>query len=332
MAVLPASAASMPSSPATEVWFVLPPGVVLLDFAGAAEAFRIARAFGADFRLRVAAPIDPGQPASTSLGLGLAGVEPLPESLPAGALLIVCGAAGDAKASDSRDARAIARWLRRAGPGRRLACICSGALIAARAGLLDGRRCTTHHSLVGALRAIAPHAEVLDSRVFVEDGGVYTSAGITAGIDLALHLIAEIASPRLSAEVAREMVVYLRRAPDDPALSPWLQGRNHLDMRVHRVQDALARRPEQDWPLARLAELGHMSVRTLTRRFREAAGMSVHDYHARLRVALARQALAVGDSVEAAAAQAGLGSARQLRRLWAAHAEATPGAHRRRRA
>lgn len=317
-------------TPTTDIWFVLPSGVVLLDFAGAAEAFRIARAFGADFRLRVAAPIDPGQPTSTSLGLGLVGVEPLPESPDTGALLIVCGAAGDAEASDSRGGRAIARWLRRVGPGRRLACICSGALMAARAGLLDGRRCTTHHSLIDALRNIAPRAEVLDSRVFVEDGGVYTSAGITAGIDLALHLIAEMTSPRLSVEVAREMVVYLRRAPDDPALSPWLQGRNHLDMRVHRVQDVLARCPDQDWSLAQLAGLGHMSVRTLTRRFREAAGMSVHDYHARLRVALARQALAIGGSVEAAAAQAGLGSARQLRRLWAAHAEATPGAHRRR--
>ncbi|MCE5232652.1 MAG: helix-turn-helix domain-containing protein [Mizugakiibacter sp.] len=322
----------MPSSPATDVWFVLPPGVVLLDFAGAAEAFRIAADFGAGFRPRVTAAIEPGQPVPTSLGLGLVGVEPPPEAPDADALLIVCGAAGDAGASDSRGGRAIARWLRRVGPGRRLACICSGALMAARAGLLDGRRCTTHHTLIDALRQAAPHAEVLDSRVFVEDGGVYTSAGITAGIDLALHLIAEMASPRLSADVAREMVVYLRRAPDDPALSPWLQGRNHLDMRVHRVQDALARAPQRDWPLERLAELGHMSVRTLTRRFRDAAGMSVHDYHARLRVALARQALAAGDSVEAAAAQAGLASARQLRRLWAVHAEATPGLHRRRSA
>ena len=328
MAALPASAASMPSSPATDVWFVLPPGVVLLDYAGAAEAFRIAADFGAGFRLRATAPIDPGETATTSVGLGLTGAEPLPERIEPGSLLVVCGVAGDAAASDTRATRAIARWLRKVASGSHLACVCSGALIAARAGLLDGRRCTTHHTLIAELRAAAPRAEVLDSRVFVEDDGIYTSAGITAGIDLALHLIAQLVSPRLSVDVAREMVVYLRRAPDDPALSPWLQGRNHLDLRVHHIQDALARAPQRDWTLAQLAELGHMSVRTLTRRVRESVGASVHDSHARLRVALAQQALAAGDSVETAAEHAGLGSARQLRRLWKGHAETTPGAHR----
>jgi transcriptional regulator GlxA family with amidase domain len=262
------------------------------------------------------------------MGIGLAGVEPLPECIESDALLVVCGVAGHAAAHDTRGTRAITSWLRRIAPTH-LACVCSGALIAARAGLLDGHRCTTHHTLIAALRGIAPRAEVLDSRVFVEDRGIHTSAGITAGIDLALYLIAGLASPRLSSEVAREMVVYMRRAPDDPALSPWLQGRNHMDARVHQVQDSLTRAPQRDWTLDQLAELGHMSVRTLTRRFRESTGVSVHDYHARLRVALARQSLATGDSVEAAAAQAGLGSARQLRRLWKTYAEATPGAHRR---
>lgn len=325
----PASAASTPCSPTTDVWFVLPPGVVLLDFAGAAEAFRIAASFGAGFRLRLAAAIAPGEAVATSVGAALAGVEPLPERIAGDALLVVCGVAGDAAAHDTRGTRAITSWLRRLAPLPRLACVCSGALIAARAGLLDGRRCTTHHSLVAALRDIAPRAEVLDSRVFVEDGEVCTSAGITAGIDQALHLIAQMRSPRLAVEVAREMVVYMRRAPDDPALSPWLAGRNHMDARVHQVQDALARSPQRNWTLAQLAGLGHMSVRTLTRRFRDSAGMSVHDYHARLRVALARQALANGGSVEAAAESAGVGSARQLRRLWKAHADATPVAHRR---
>ena len=319
----------MPCSPATDVWFVLPPGVVLLDFAGAAEAFRIAARFGAPFRLHTTAAIEQGQTVDTSIGPSLSGVESLPTRVGPDALLVICGVAGDAAAHDTRGIRAITSWLRRLAPRPRLACVCSGALIAERAGLLEGRRCTTHHTLVEVLREIAPHAKVLDSRVFVEDGSICTSAGITAGIDLALHLIAQMGSPRLSVEVAREMIVYLRRAPDDPALSPWLEGRNHMDARIHQVQDALAHTPQRDWTLAQLAGLGHMSVRTLTRRFRDAAGMSVHDYHARLRVAVARQALANGNSVEAAAESAGIGSARQLRRLWKTRADATPGAHRR---
>jgi transcriptional regulator GlxA family with amidase domain len=197
-------------------------------------------------------------------------------------------------------------------------------LFAARAGLLDGKRCTSHHSEIELLRREAPTAQVLDSRVFVEDRGCYTSAGITAGIDLALYLIAELGSPQLSVDVARHMVVYLRRAPEDPALSPWLEARNHMDAGVHRAQDALTRGASENWPLPRLAARAHVSVRTLTRHFREVTGLSVRDYHARLRYALARQALASGFSVEAAATMAGLGSARQLRRLWVEQTGTTP--------
>ena len=307
-----------------DVWFILPPDLVLLDFAGPAEAFRIAAARGGPFRVRVAAA---ESVASTSLGVTLGQIEPLPAAIERDVLLIVCGSTNDEAALASRPGRALIRWLREVGrQPQRLACVCAGALFAARAGLLDGKRCTSHHSEVELLRREAPSAQVLDSRVFVEDRGCYTSAGITAGIDLALYLIAELASPQLSAEVARHMVVYLRRAPDDPALSPWLTGRNHMDAGIHRAQDALTRAAQEDWPLPRLATRAHVSVRTLTRHFREATGLSVRAYHARLRYALARQALTSGFSVEAAATMAGLGSARQLRRLWAEHTGTTPRA------
>jgi len=307
-----------------DVWFVLPPDLVLLDFAGPADAFRIAAASGAPFRLRVAAA---ESAASTSLGVTLGNVEALPDTIGRDDLLIVCGSSHDEAALASRAGRALVRWLREVGKRpRRIACICAGALFAARAGLLDGRRCTSHHSEIDLLRREAPGAEVLESRIFVEDRGLYTSAGITAGIDLALHLIAELASPQLSIAVARQMVVYLRRAPDDPALSPWLDGRNHMDAGIHRAQEALTRAAHEDWPLRRLAARAHVSVRTLTRHFREVTGMSVRNYHARLRYLLARQALNAGLSVEAAASQSGLGSARQLRRLWASQTGTTPRA------
>lgn len=315
----------MTSSPITEICFVLPPALLLLDFAGAADAFRIAGSMGLPLRLRVVAPVRKGEPVPTGLSVGLSGVEPLPERLGDDVLVVVCGAVGAGEAAlSSPGSRALVDWLRQRVAERPVACVCSGALLAAAAGLLKDRCCTTHHSLLDALRRLEPSAEVLDSRVFVEDRGVYTSAGITAGIDLALHLIAGLGSPRLAAAVAREMAVYLRRAPGDPALSPWLEGRNHMDERIHRVQEALARAPAEHWPLARLAAIGHMSVRSLTRRFREASGMSINSYHARLRLALARQALAAGDTVERAAERAGLGSARQLRRLWASGAAGTP--------
>jgi transcriptional regulator GlxA family with amidase domain len=323
----------MTYSPITEVCFVLPPALILLDLAGAADAFRIAASMGLPVRLRMLAPVVAGESTPTALGVSLTGIEPLPAQLGDHALIVVCGATGSGdEVLSSPASAALVAWLRRhGGNGRPLACVCSGALMAAAAGLLDGRRCTTHHSLLDDLHRLAPDAEVLDSRVFVEDGEVYTSAGITAGIDLALHLIARLGSPRLAAAVAREMAVYVRRAAGDPALSPWLEGRNHMNMAIHRVQDALAQAPEQDWPLARLADIGHMSVRSLTRHFREARGMSVNRYHASLRLTLARQSLAAGDSVERAAERAGVGSARQLRRLWSTHAGDSPASARRQR-
>jgi transcriptional regulator GlxA family with amidase domain len=310
-----------------DLWFVIPPNLVLLDFAGAADAFRVAIDRGAPWRLRFATATTVDGVATTSLGIGLSGFGPLPKHLGADALVIVSGASASENSHKSKGGRLLVEWLRNvAAPARcQLACVCSGALLAAHAGLLDGRRCTTHHALIEALRKAAPHAEVLDSRVFVEDGNLYTSAGITAGIDLALYLIAKLDSPRLSAEVARELVVYLRRAPEDPAFSPWIDGRNHMDARVHAVQDQLIRAPDQEWSLAQLARTAHMSVRTLTRRFREVTGVSVHEYHARLRVALAKQALAGGASVEGAAERAGIGSARQLRRLWTTREAGKPG-------
>ncbi len=305
---------------AIEVWFALPSQVLLSDYAGAADAFRIAARAGAAIELRTVAAIAHGDTLQTGLGIAIAGLQPLPVRVAPGALVVVCGAVGAHPAVPVEPDRRLVAWLREVAvrDGARVACICSGALLAARAGLLSGRRCTTHHSLVARLRELAPDAVVLDDRVFVEDGNVWTSAGITTGVDLALHLIATLVDSRLAAVVAREMVVYFRRGPDEPALSPWLVGRNHLDDRIHRLQDAIGHAPAEDWPLARAALQAHVSVRTLTRRFRNATGGSLHVYHARLRLALADRARAHGAGSEAAAEAGGFGSARQLRRLRAA--------------
>ena len=138
----------------------------------------------------------------------------------------------------------------------RLVTICSGTLLAARAGLLDDRHCTTHHDLLAMLRALAPRAQVMDNRVFVIDGPVASSAGVTAGIDLALHLIADECGEALAAGVAEDMVVYLRRSQRDPELSPFLANRRHLHSAVHRVQDAMCAEPERDWDMPEMARAG----------------------------------------------------------------------------
>ena len=137
----------------------------------------------------------------------------------------------------------------------RLVTICSGTLLAARAGVLGTRRCTTHHELLPMLRALAPQAQVIENRVFVVDGPLASSAGITAGIDVALHLIAEECGEALAASVAEDMVVYLRRSPRDTESSPFHLHRRHLHPTVHRVQDAIISEPQRDWDMTSLAAL-----------------------------------------------------------------------------
>jgi transcriptional regulator GlxA family with amidase domain len=194
--------------------------------------------------------------------------------------------------------------------------ICSGSLLAARAGLLDGRRCTTHHELLHALRELAPNANVIDNRVFVVDGPVASSAGITAGIDVALHLIGEECGEALAASVAEDMVVYLRRSTGDPEQSPFRLHRRHLHPTVHRVQDAIIDEPDRDWNMASLAQAGHTTERHLLRLFVEHARVSPLQYLQGIRLERARQALEHGASVTRAAAVAGFRSDLQMRRAW----------------
>jgi transcriptional regulator GlxA family with amidase domain len=198
----------------------------------------------------------------------------------------------------------------------RLVTICSGTLLAARAGLLDNRRCTTHHDLIGLLRTLAPRAQVIENRVFVVDGSLASSAGITAGVDLALHLIAGECGEALAAGVAEDMVVYLRRSHRDPELSPFLAHRRHRHAAVHRVQDALSADPQKDWDMRAMAAVGHVTERHLLRLFVRHAGISPLQFLRVLRLERARQLIERGSGVMQAAEVAGFRSTLHLRRAW----------------
>jgi transcriptional regulator GlxA family with amidase domain len=306
----------------TRVFIVATPNVLLLDLAGPAEAFRLAQRAGAPLALHLAGPVPE---VATSLGLPLGGLEPLPASLEPGDVVMVAGCEDSARHYARPEAARVVGWLRRLPDGVRVASVCSGAMLLGRAGCFDGRACTTHHSLVERLRREAPQAKVEEDRIFVEDGPVLSSAGITAGIDLALHLIERIAGPEIAQGVAREMVVFMRRSGQDPQLSPWLSHRNHVHPAVHRVQDELARDPVRSRSRSELAALGHVSERHLARLFHQYAGVSVGEYQRRLRVAHAQRLLQDARmTVEHAAELAGFGSARDMRRAWRRHAGGTP--------
>jgi transcriptional regulator GlxA family with amidase domain len=210
-----------------------------------------------------------------------------------------------------------------------LLCVCSGAVLAAGAGLLAGRECTTHFAYIDQLRKVEPRARVLDNRIFVEDGMVFTSAGVTAGLDLALYLIGNHLGPRVAADVARDLVVYLRRSGNDPALSPWVAHRNHLHPAVHRVQDAIVRDPTANWTASRLSSVACTSSRNLARLFAEHANCSPLDYVQLIRFAFAKELVTQSKlDLEHVAVKSGFRSAQQLRRVWARWESLPPSAFR----
>ena len=310
-----------------DVHFVLLDDSLILDWAGPAEALRIAnqclrgRGLPPAFALHF---VGPQAQTRSSVGAVVTGLEPLPDlaetTRPQWVVLV--GQPGDRVALESEPARAMLHWLRglRLAEGRvELMCICAGAVIAARAGLLARHKATTHHHHLDELRQASPGTEVLANRVFVLDAPVFSSAGVTTGIDLTLHRIAARLGPALAAEVAQTMVVALRRGPQDPELSPFLNHRNHLHPVVHRVQDAVSQAPQEDWTVPRMADSGHTSPRHLARLFEEHAGISPLAYLQQIRLAVAQAALHSGRNVTQAAQMAGFSSDTQLRRAWHRH-------------
>ena len=281
------------------------PEVEILDLAGPLQAFTEAR-----YPVELCAT---KPKIHAHQGVTLSDLAPLPDDVDANTLVVVPGMPYTAT---ERVERAITRWLVGAArTGAHIASVCTGAFILGEAGLLDGRECTTHWSRTTELAQRYPHADVREDRLFVTDGNITTSAGIVSGIDMALALIEQSDGPIVAAQVAREMVVYIRRDGGQDQTSVYLDYRTHLNPGVHRVQDWIIRNPESRASLEALADIAGMSRRSLTRTFRAATGITVHDFTTRVRIELAKTL--VHDpalTLDAVAQRCGL-EARQLRRL-----------------
>ncbi|MEF0939990.1 GlxA family transcriptional regulator [Rhizobium sp. BR 362] len=314
------------------VYVLLPPYTLLMDVAGPVEVLRRANIEQEDilfdYRFIAARPTQ-----TTSIGLTVADLLPLPDRISDGALVVVSGSVTPPPdASDIEEENGLlAAWLRTAiRPGVTLITICSGAVLAARAGLLEGYACTTHAACIEEVQHHAPTARVLDNRLYVEDRERYSSAGISTGTDLMLHIVSNLTSPVTALTIARHMVVYMRRTGADPQLSPWLSGRNHVHPAIHRVQDAIMADPAHGWSLAELAGIGAMSARHISRLFQEHAGLSMTAYVNLMRVTLARDVLANSRlDMERVAEKSGFASPRHMRRVWSKYNELPPSHYRR---
>jgi transcriptional regulator GlxA family with amidase domain len=296
----------------TDVAFLLAPRVHLLDLAGPAQAFSTAADLCADYRLHY---LGEQEDVVTTQGVSLRASLEWPDLSP-DSLVVVPGWRPPQKRryAGFTDAT-LARVRAHHDAGGTVASVCAGAFALARAGLLDGRRCTTHHDLQDNLAREYPAAVVVRDILYIVDDRVVSSAGIASGIDLALHLLATRHGPGVAARVAREMVVYARRNGDETQASAMLRHRGHISDVVHRVQDIIDTRFADRLPLADLAAAGDISERTLTRLFARATGLTPLRYQQLLRIERAEHLIGQGVTVEAAARSVGFEDARMLRRL-----------------
>jgi transcriptional regulator GlxA family with amidase domain len=292
------------------VIFVYFDGCEVLDFAGPLQAFHEANSFAAKYCMEHCATVPH---ATTNQGLKLGSLSPLPAVAPDD-LVLVPGFT----VQGVHLPKTLIGWLKRSyHQGAVMASVCTGAFALAQAGLLENRRCTTHWKRTAELQKRYPRADVIADRLFVEDERIITSAGIAAGIDMALALIQRHHGPLVAAKVAREMVVYIRRDAHHQQQSVYLDYRTHLHPGVHSVQDLLTSHPAKKARIVELAKMAHMSARNLTRAFREITGVSIQNYRTRLRLEQARTLMNNPElTLEAIAGECGFADARQFRRVW----------------
>ncbi|MFF9213093.1 MULTISPECIES: GlxA family transcriptional regulator [unclassified Streptomyces] len=313
------------SSDTHQVVIVVYDGVKLLDVAGPADAFAEANKLGADYRITLVSAT--GADVAASIGIrtavdGSAASQADPDTflVPGGDLYPRTPVTGDL-------VEAVRDLAARSG---RVASVCSGAFVLAAAGLLDGKRATTHWKIAGELAARYPKTRVEPDAIYVRDGTTYTSAGVTAGIDLALALIEEDHGPEVSREVARSLVVYLQRAGGQSQFSAPLQGPPPRSPALRKIIDLVTADPAGRHTLPELARRLHISPRHLTRLFREELDTSPARYVESIRFDIAKSLLDQGYTATQAASLAGFPGYESLRRVFARELSLSPTAYQRR--
>lgn len=221
------------------------------------------------------------------------------------------------------------RWiLQSAKKARRYGSICSGAFMLAQTGLLAGRRVTTHWSKAGMLEKRHPELIMEADAIFVCDGPVCTSAGVTAGIDLALALIEDDCGRAVAMDTARELVVYLKRSGGQSQFSAHLSAQMSSMPAIEAIQVWIAEHPTADLSVEKLASRASMSPRNFSRTFLKETGLTPRDFVEATRTDLAKRLISENVPLQRAASQAGFGTISNLRRAFARRLMTTPSIYR----
>ncbi len=299
-----------------KIAFIIPPTVELLDLSGPAQVFTEAKIHGMNIDIEFYQYSD--EPVSTA-GLGFGKLENYKNAtLKEGDFVLVPGMDNDyVNSIPFKAEREFFNWLKACSEkGITVCSICSGAFALGHAGLLKDTECTTHWRRVDALQAQFPQAKVLADILYIKSNNVYTSAGISAGIDMALAILEDLKGPLFTHKVARGLVVYHRRSGSHKQQSIYLDYRNHINPQIHEVQDFLIDNLSKENDIESLASLVGMSARNLSRVFKEKTGSTVLEYLTLLRKEYANTMLNNPEyTIEYIASKCGFKSARQLQRI-----------------
>lgn len=285
--------------------------VHLLDLAGAVTVFYESGCCGEPYEIHY---VSTSPNPETSSGLGFTNVKLLDSVTVCATDVVIVAGMEIAKWNRADDALWIP-WLQAAAAtGATVCSVCTAAFALAVAGLLDHRDCTTHWGYTAALQKHFPRLNVVENKLFVQSGRIFTSAGIATGIDLALYLLEERHGVAFACQVAKDMVVYIRRDGKESQNSIYLQNRQHINYQVHQVQDYITGHLDHKLNIEELAALACVSPRNLTRIFKSATGITIGQYIQTLRQEKARHLLKSGYKLDWIAKTCGYQSATQLRR------------------
>jgi len=300
------------------VKFIFPilPELHLLDLAGPSQVIQAAIGFGADFEIEYCSI---GVPVATSAGLPFGSLPHFSKiQIRKDDYIIIAGTSTDYLTSEEFiNEIEFHNWLYESYNKRVNICsICTGAFALGYCGLIDGIKCTTHFSRTKLLQKTFRQAFVQDNILFTESEGIFTSAGISSGIDLTLHIVEKLRGSYFAHQVARELVVYSRRGGNQKQASELLEFRNHMHAGIHKVQDWLQQNLHKRTGLSELAEIANMSDRNFTRVFKRETGITVKKYITLLRKEKIGQLSKNPDlSKSQIARKCGLTSERQLFRI-----------------
>lgn len=296
--------------------FIIPPTVEMLDLAGPVQVFTEAKFHGYELSLEFYSYED--DVISTS-GLPFKNIRNYKEAnLGEGDYLFMPGMDYSYVSSfEFKAEREFFNWLKECADNKIFVCsICNGAFALGHAGLLKDTECTTHWRRIEDMQAAFPAAKVISDILFRKSNNIYTSAGISAGIDLSLAILEELKGALFTHKVARGLVVYHRRSHNHTQQSIYLDYRNHINPAIHAVQDHLIDHLADDNSIENLADLVAMSPRNLIRIFKEKTGTTILEYLTMLRLEFARTMLNNPDfTIEYIASKCGFKTARQLQRI-----------------